>query len=338
MTSYVDGYQDLSAYSVETIDCWKTWDKLVPSFKDDSIYWCSDYLRRDNIDVRLFKILKRNEPRAVFVLPQVDNDTVYVPNNFIYNGLVFLKFDNNQNYAQSLSEEFRVTAYFLDYLIKNYKNTHLSLSPTVTDIRPFDWANFYGQASVQFEPKFTAKIALAGLNDLDFENYAQNALYLQFNKSRRQSLRNSFNERLVFNEVQNFSNFEKLYNDMMEKMMNKYEHPFDEIKNYLKQLQHAGKLRIFQVQNSNSGVVSCAMIGTYRKKAFYLHGANAVEIRNTNAGTLLIWRILEKLFTEGFETFDLEGINSPKRGYFKLSFGAKLVRYDQFRVARIIKQ
>lgn len=335
MRSYIDGYQDLSTYCVEKVDCWNTWDDLSSSFKDNSIYWSSNYLRRDNLDVKLFKILKRNEPRAVFVLPQLNENTIFVPNNFIYNGLVFLKPNNNQNYAQSLSEEFRITAFFLNYLIKNYKSIQLSLSPTVTDIRPFSWVNFYGQANVQFEPKFTAKIDLRELERIDFGNLPQNFLYLQFNKSRRQALRNALKEDLVFTEVGNFLAFEQLYNTSMAKISNNSRLPFDEIKNYLKQLQSVGKIRIFEVKTSSLSTISCAVIGVHERNAFYLHGANAPENRSTNAGTLLIWKILEKLHIDGCESFDLEGVNSPKRGYFKLSFGARLVRYDQFNISSV---
>jgi len=37
----------------------------------------------------------------------------------------------------------------------------------------------------------------------------------------------------------------------------------------------------------------------------------------------------------GADLFDFEGVNSPERGHFKLSFGGYLVQYHQVKINKI---
>jgi hypothetical protein len=47
---------------------------------------------------------------------------------------------------------------------------------------------------------------------------------------------------------------------------------------------------------------------------------------------MALFQAFLKLGQDGFRQVDLEGINSPKRGYFKLSFGGTITPYFQARM------
>ena len=58
-----------------------------------------------------------------------------------------------------------------------------------------------------------------------------------------------------------------------------------------------------------------------------MHG---IKTKNTGPydGTYANWLIWQNFYREGtVKTIDLEGVNSPNRGWFKLSFGGELINY-----------
>ena len=63
------------------------------------------------------------------------------------------------------------------------------------------------------------------------------------------------------------------------------------------------------------------------KRAYYLFGANDPEMRSSHTGTAVLWSAFHILAARGYEEMDLEGINSPHRGWFKLSFGGDIRPY-----------
>ena len=50
------------------------------------------------------------------------------------------------------------------------------------------------------------------------------------------------------------------------------------------------------------------------------------------SGTYCLWKSLEKCLSENVDFLDLEGINSPNRGSFKLSFGGKIENYYTLKI------
>ena len=61
--------------------------------------------------------------------------------------------------------------------------------------------------------------------------------------------------------------------------------------------------------------------------AYYLFGANDPDMRNQHTGTAVIWDSFHILSEMNINTVDLEGINSPNRGWFKTSFGGRIIPY-----------
>ena len=51
------------------------------------------------------------------------------------------------------------------------------------------------------------------------------------------------------------------------------------------------------------------------------------KMKENNYTHLLVWKILQKVQSEGYKTFDFMGANTPKIIDFKKSFGGKLVTY-----------
>ncbi|NTW98733.1 MAG: GNAT family N-acetyltransferase, partial [Geobacteraceae bacterium] len=60
-----------------------------------------------------------------------------------------------------------------------------------------------------------------------------------------------------------------------------------------------------------------------------LFGASDPAQRDTPTGTAVLWDAFFHFAVMGLTEVDLEGVNSPKRGWFKLSFGGDLKPYFQ---------
>ena len=86
-----------------------------------------------------------------------------------------------------------------------------------------------------------------------------------------------------------------------------------------------GRMFISYTQEGQAG--SIAFFGIDHNRAYFLFGANNPDLRNEHTGTAVLWDSFKLLCSDGISEVDLEGINSPARGWFKLSFGGTLVPY-----------
>ena len=78
-------------------------------------------------------------------------------------------------------------------------------------------------------------------------------------------------------------------------------------------------------KNGSIGSAACFAIDHIR--AYYLFGASDSNLRDSHTGTAVLWDSFAKLNHYGVNEVDLEGVNSPDRGWFKLSFGGDIVPY-----------
>ena len=83
----------------------------------------------------------------------------------------------------------------------------------------------------------------------------------------------------------------------------------------------------YLVTKKDEAVCSASFFTWDKKCAYYLFGASNPELRNTQSGTLNLYDAFEQLFKMGIPSVDVCGVNSPQRGFFKLSFGANLIPY-----------
>ncbi len=56
-------------------------------------------------------------------------------------------------------------------------------------------------------------------------------------------------------------------------------------------------------------------------------GASDPALRDSHCGSAVIWDAFVALARSGVAEVDMEGVNSPKRGWFKLSFGPHMQTY-----------
>ena len=91
--------------------------------------------------------------------------------------------------------------------------------------------------------------------------------------------------------------------------------------------RNLAKMFVSRTKDNIAG--SYAVYALDSKRAYYLFGANDPALRDSSSGTAVLWDAFYPLAADGVAQVDLEGVNSPKRGWFKLSFGGELLPYYQ---------
>lgn len=279
------------------------WDKFVTESPQGSIFSNRAFLEGSGYGVVSRYIKKGNHVLAAFCGILNGNDLVIAP-HVIHGGLMFKPYYNQHNIAQTHALRFEITEFLIQELTKEYRNIAFNLHPKFIDIRPFQWLN-YGTD----KPKF--KI------DVRFTSCLQALTETQCNNTRRQILRDK-NISIVSAYLP--QNLIRMYQEMMGDKAG----DTNVMYGIMESLYKAGKLRMF-VASTNNEIGSIAAFGIHGNTAYNLYQAG----KKDNCATHAIWEGIQQLAKDGISIVDLEGINSPKRGAFKLSFGGSVTPYYQ---------
>jgi len=315
-------------YRIEKTVINDEWDKFVSASETGTIFSLSTYLLALKACPVAYYCYKNETIKAGVILIENENkDRAINHNHVIYSGILFQKPQKEKNISQINSERFRVSSFIAGELPKIYNKLSLTLHPNIVDIRPFLWFN-YGENLPHY------KISVRYTSHIDIENFFEHKslndieLYSQASSSRRQEIRygikNNINTEAKF-DSKNFMEF--YYKTMKRQNINITKGVLDEMDNIITIINKANMGKMF-VSSTNNGLVgSMAFFLLDDKKAYLLFSANDPGMRKTQTGTMVLWDAFRFLSKEGIKEIDLEGINSPARGWFKLSFGGSIIPY-----------
>ena len=329
---YVDRLMDLSTYSLTQAEPDSDWDKFVEASPQGTIFSLTEFVGASRFRPSLWYCQKNKRIVAAVALLETEDGTGCLHAGLlVYNGILFAPHDPNQNQAQRLSEEFRITSAIVRDLSEHYGRLEMSVHYTMSDLRPFVWHN-YGTEKHKFDIslRYTSVVEITGAQERDLNN---NPVYAACNKSRRQEIRYALKAGVETRESYDASVFEELYRKTFE-VQNLTPPPEEmrEILSAVDRLKAGGRLRMYQCSEPGQTVGSVAIFGVDSKRAYYLYGANDPTLRSGHTGTAVLWHAFQEMERDGFPEADLEGINSPKRGYFKLSFGGSITPYHILRL------
>ncbi|MEQ8247504.1 MAG: GNAT family N-acetyltransferase [Alphaproteobacteria bacterium] len=332
---YQDGYLDLSGYSLADATLGEEWDAAVTLSPQGSIFATSAFLAPLADDVSLIYCLKGTEKKACVVAASEDKGRkASLPPWLVYGGIIFLPHPPARNMAQNVSEEFRISSALVQELSVRFSSIELALHPRFGDLRPVLWHNYGQQGGFEISLRYTAMIELPEFGGAQSGSELEKSpLYLRANKSRRQELRYAIRDNVVTKEDLDLELFLVLYIDTFTRQgIDESEVDVSTLRNLLASLVKAGALRMYSSRSEAGDLLACAIFAIFRDEATYLFGATSRSDRNGAGGTKVIWDALHDLWARHIRTVDLEGVNSPKRGYFKLSFGAELIPYFRVRL------
>ena len=316
-----------SKYRLEKTSLGAAWDKLTAKSPNATVFSHGEYLAAIRRPYSLYFIYKAQEIRGGLVAPEsADRESAACNPFLVYSGVLFPNVAHNQNRAQITTERFEVCEIAAETLPCFYKDVELALSPGVSDIRPFLWYN-YGNEGRHFIPdvRYTAEMPIA---ELAVRSMDESELFAQCATARRQELRYAVKKGVATDEEFLPERFTDFYAMTMNRqgiaVSDEYR---EDMRHLIAELGKAGKARMFVSRTAKGEMGSMAVMALDQYRAYYLFGANDPALRDTHCGSAVIWDACVALAKSGVTLVDMEGVNSPRRGWFKLSFGAIMQTY-----------
>ncbi len=307
------------------------WDQFVMDSENGSLFLYGKYLNALNTRTGLYYCYKNKELRAALAIIEDSTGENAILHDFvIYNGILMGKSTTGQNRAQRISEQFQIGEFIAKELPSLYKSIKISLHPTWIDARPFLWFNYQTE-----KPKYIPDIrytSYVNISDFsDAENMDDIDVYQNSSKARRQEIRYAMREGVITEELFDTEMFIQLYEKTIERQSISIDKSkSEEMAQLLNVLEESGLGIMLASWSGDKELASMACFGIDNKRAYYLFGSNEPELRDTHAGSATIWNSFRLLNERGVNEIDLEGVNSPYRGWFKLSFGGDLRPYYEF--------
>ncbi len=316
-------------YLIQKINDHSQWDNLVSKSLNNNIFLKSYYLMPLEEKVDFYIIKKTSKIIAGFALLRDKKKNIINNDLVIHSGIFFLP-DDQMKSSSFNNQVFEVTDLFKDFLIKNYNNINITLSPGINDIRSFQWHNYNtNKKKFKINIKYTSFLDLKKINK---ENYHKSKLYLNLNENRKRNLKDASKNKISFIEEKPLT-FVKNYSLMFKKkgeiITSKKKIQIEKLLKNLIKLKKA-KIITSIVKGNKEYTIA---ISWDDKKGYYLFGSPIKNLTNFS-GTATMWKCMDICKENKIDIFDLEGINSPLRGAYKLSYGGELVNYYNLQINR----
>jgi len=306
-----------------------SWDKLVKNSPNGTPFISTGYLNALIANIHAYYCFKGDEIMAgVLLIVSNDGKEVIGHDLVIYDGL-FYRDLSHLNQAQYHSEQFAIQTFISELLPTLYHKISLRLHPSITDIRPILWVN-YGKELPKYQLylRYTSYLTIDDFKPTD--ELKSITTYNQASVARRQEIRYARKKEVHTSLSDNIDLFIHFYQKTLLRqdiVLNEFF--YQETKQLVSSLLNNKQAHLVQSINKAGDVGSMAVFLLGENTAYYLFGANDPDMRNQHTGTAVIWEHLFTLQQQGITCVDLEGINSPQRGWFKLSFGGTITPYYQ---------
>lgn len=238
-----------------------------------------------------------------------------------YNGVCF----SPDIFEKSCHAQSKIMVGTLDVLFQalceHYPRLSFFLHPSLYDIRGIQWVHYHEREKGIFDiaPIYTGCIDLASLNTIE-------EIIAGATKNRRRDYKKALKSNFTVENSTDIDMLAILYEDTFSRQgISVANHMLKQLKSLSRAAIEYGFGNVLVCKTDKGQVISASLIVEDDGCAYYLVGTNNPDFRNTGAGTYLMISAIEQAREKGLHSFDFIGINSPERGDFKLSFGAKPV-------------
>lgn len=201
----------------------------------------------------------------------------------------------------------------------------LTLHPSLTDIRGYDWVHYHepDKARCKVLPRYTAILSLDGTSCGDVRKGARSA-------RRQEEGYAKTREQLHVGDGGTIDELIELYLETFARQGT--EVPDLEralFSPYITYFMDAGVGQILTVRDSEGAAVAAAFVFKDYDDVWHVPLIGTSDSRY--GGTLLYFHIADFALEHGGKAVDFDGANSPNRAYFKHSLGAEAVPYFEIR-------
>ena len=319
----------MSKFRIEEVTEDSEWDCFVNASPQGSIFSLSRYLKLAVDNYKRYWILKGNQIKAgLSLVLNAEGTKCILDDLVIYNGIMFV-YDETKKEAKSRLERFEITEYIINYLDSTYLKIELALSPQFEDIRPFLWHNYHHTDRVK---KFTTDLRYTSYIDISSfigsKQEEQTILFKNLETLRQRNIREARkvgSESVIGKDTEQFlENYQTLLTNQGDIQQKE---KIYRMKRLINGLINANEAILINTINPHGIPIYTTIYGWDKKRAYYLFGSPNPETNERYKGTASFWDGFKLLANDGISEVDLEGVNSPQRGWFKLSLGGNLLPY-----------
>lgn len=271
-------------------------------------------------DLDLFTVCKNDKIKSfLYLFKNGDNHIVSEP--FIYSGIINHP-KLNMKTSRYNNEVFKLNELVVNEILSLYNVINFNLPLNFIDVRPFLWFN-YGKV---YGKKFTITPCYTSIIDIKLRN--RDEVFNEIDDVKKRDIKNSLNnhEYKVSDEI-NISLIKNFYKNTMIKNKGDYDfYAFKKIFDFIEDQKKKDRVIQTTTYYKNKPIYSVLFLND-DVSSCYLYGSGDVEIKNRYAGSLALWKAIEKSINMKLSYIDLEGINSPFRGEYKLNFGGNIQGY-----------
>lgn len=317
-------FEEIEISSPQQIDLWM--DFLAKS-PQASCFFAPHFFKNFSQENRCFFIKKNKSIKAVFFgLTENSGKNLIFKNGAIHSGFIFSdEILNLKSKSKKNSQIYEISNFIAEQLPKHFEKIDFCLSPDIVDIRPFQWLNYHSKNS---DEKYKVTIRYTSFLDLkNLVEYNANSDEWTTNLStlRRREIRKGFANSNHFQESKDIEAFLSIYKQAASNYMDELEEEIRSIRMLFENYQN--NLKLYFLYSEKKQLVTANLFAIGFEKAHFLYGASNKEIIEAGMGSYAMWKSIESLKKLELQVLDFEGINSPERGRFKLSFGGDLLAY-----------
>lgn len=305
------------------------WENLVNSAPQGSLFCERFYLTAAGCKHHSYFIKQGEIKAGIVVVVSEDGQNCKIDDLVIYGGILF-DLNPKRQKVKLRYDEFQIAEFVIEQISQKYESIEFQLSPQFVDMRPFQWHRYHDEEKYKFvlSLRYTSLVDISSLQD--FKGEEENSpCFENMETVRRYSVRQA---RAKGGRVERVENGDKLigfYRSLMERQGESQSSiKLSGMKNVMDALLREGRGSVYHVLNVDSEVVYSICYGWDVKRAYYLFGAGHPDVSEPWQGTLAHWEAFKDMAQRlNVNEVDMEGVNSPQRGWFKLGFGGNLASY-----------
>lgn len=304
------------------------WDDFVQSSPQGSVFVFNSFIRAQGFKPRFYFVSAGASTVAGFPLlfEEGHEDPVKAPSLYsMYQGILFSPEISHLPSHSRTGKQHDIVAFILGELTRERTRTSFCLHYNFEDLRPIQWHCYHGSPA----EKFGIDLRYTGL--VDFNDYPTFDDYLHgIRKCRVQEYKKALKEgyEIIAGTADDIPVFLDLYTKTFDK---------SDVATPPAHLEMIGRLVRAALEEKWGEFLLCrhpqgSFIGGTlflydSKSSYYLFGANDPQYRKSGANTLLLVENLRRTHEKKRRYADFVGINSPRRGDFKISFNATVTPY-----------
>ena len=310
------------------------WDKFVKSVDCRSLFMNSTFFSNATPYFWPLLFYKGSNPRAGLLLVCDESYTKVFPDGLIiHSGLVFAE-NASQKLINARTERFEITQQAAEWLEASFDHACLKFLPEIKDIRPFQWVNYHREASARryhIRVRYTSEIDISEL--MLKKPFEKTKLFDTFDARKQKDIKDAYADGLRVTRDVTPEEFVMLYKTHMEERGEDVtKQNAQRIRALCNVLIEEGLGSFFGIRTHNNQLSYVTFFSCFNNHSYYLYAAGDRYSMGRNYATYCIWEAFQWLSSRGVTHVDMEGVNSPSRGGYKLGFGGQLIAYFEVSV------